>query len=147
MLIEREARRAIRAEIEPFEPQGASVSFRADRNDRVRATIVWKGKPHLLYFKRVGTGRNDIKSIVTETRRAMRQLGIPLDKATRQQVGSLGEILREALAPPPPATRITRRSGATRSNRRRLRRHAAHTINERSRPPRKAGAKGDAQAS
>lgn len=114
--IEREAKDNIRREVTAY--AGADVQFyRTDRGDAVRAVIQYRGKSREVRFWRVTNQGQAMKSIIFDTRRQMRDLGI-IDREKGRQpvrhVGIIGEKLLdavkkaapEAFAPPPTAVQL-----------------------------------------
>lgn len=96
---EREAREAIRQQVVPFEPQGASVLFR-EEDTRCKVTIVWKSKPGIFRFDTNHTkiGPHSVRELVGKARRTMRDLGIEMkEPKPADRVGTLGLALKDAL--------------------------------------------------
>lgn len=99
MNIEREARENIRREVTS---RGGAVDFYRHNGDVTRAVIKWLGKSREVRFKRVSGQPHVMRSIMSDTRREMRNLGIiDRDKGRapirESQVGAIGAKLLEAV--------------------------------------------------
>ena len=116
MNIEREARENIRREVTSH---GGEVDFFRHNGEITRAVIRWCGRSREVRFKRVSSQPQVMRSIMADTRREMRNLGIiDRDKGREpirsNQVGAIGAKLLEAVkkavpeefAPPPAPVRV-----------------------------------------
>lgn len=110
--IEREAKDNIRREVTAY--PGANVAFyRTDKGDAVRAVIQYRGRSREVRFWRMSSQAHAMRSIISDTRRQMRDLGIiDRDKGRHpiRHVGVIGDKLiaavkkaaPESFAPPAP---------------------------------------------